>query len=396
MGEIALDGGPREGLGVVHQGIDGFHHFDEGGEEGIVVGAFADLFEQLEVGAVVALRHVIASEAGGAHTIEGGVGGGGDFAEDAGELAGHLGGMVVGGHALQDLVDFDEAAQTVDAGVQTIAQGEKLAVRRLGDFGRDAALGDFIDALSRHGHRVSDGFEGIVEALDDLAILAAMGVDIGAVGEFALQGGAGQGLRVTHQGVYGFHHFDEGGDEGIVVGAFADFLELVEVGLVIAPGHIVAGEAGGADAVERGVGGGGDFAEDAGVLAGDLGAVIVLGQALEDLVDLYEAGEAVDRGVEGGREAVQLAGELAGDALGDAAFGQRTSAVDEGVEGLEGGPEGGESECGEAGEARQGRQQQAEAGDGGGVSSQDQVEAGAGSSEDEGEQGEKTDLQVRL
>ena len=72
----------------------------------------------------------------------------------------------------------DEAAQSVDAGVEIVLEFVEIALILVGDLGGDIALADAIDVLGGHIEGADHGVEGVVDPLHDGAVFAVILGDI--------------------------------------------------------------------------------------------------------------------------------------------------------------------------------------------------------------------------
>jgi hypothetical protein len=98
-------------------------------------------------------------------------------------LAGRLGQHAGVGHQRVDVVD---------AVVEVVLDGVKVAVILLGDLGRDGAVADLVHVVGGHDQRADHRVEHRVDALDELAL--------GAIEEFGLAPGSQVALAgVLHQ-----------------------------------------------------------------------------------------------------------------------------------------------------------------------------------------------------
>ncbi len=157
----------------------------------------------------VSLRNVLDCRYEVDNPVSHAIGGFGNTREDSLVLAFNLVRVVVERHPLEDAVRLYEAAQTIDARVEVVLDGAEVAAVFGRDLGRDNAPGDLIHVVSSHVERTDDCVQGVVDALNDLAIVALVLAGIGAVGQIACDGAFNEGGSVGCQRSNGIHHLDQ-------------------------------------------------------------------------------------------------------------------------------------------------------------------------------------------
>ena len=231
----------------------------------------------------------------------------------------------------------------VDAGVEVVLDFVEIALVGVGDLGRDVAFRDAIHVLGRNVQGPDYGVERLVDALDDLAVVALVLGGVGAGGEFAFDGGFYQHAGVGHQRV-------DGVDAGVEV--VLDFVEIALVGVgdlgrdvaLRDAIHVFGRNVQGPD---HGVEGLVDTLDDLAVVALMLGGVGAGGQLAFDRGFYQQAGighqrgDVVDAGIQVVLDFVEVALVGVGDpgrdiALRDAihVFGRHVQRPDDRVEGL--------------------------------------------------------------
>ena len=174
-------------------------------------------------------------------------------------------------------------------------------------------------------HGGGESLQGPIHALDDVPIVAAVLALIGADLQLPLGGRVGKLVGVDDHRIQAFHHADHGRHENIVFRPSAAVAGLL-VGVQLA--QVAVGDVGqrAGDVFDAGrhfVDRFSDCRENALVLPGDVGAVIVDRHALQHVVGLGETTQTVDARVEVVLQLVEVAvvgvGDLGRDvALGDA------------------------------------------------------------------------------
>ena len=120
----------------------------------------------------------------------------------------------------------------VDRLVQVVLDQVEVAAVGVGDFRGDVALRDAIDIVCSDVERGNDGFEGVVDALDNLAESAFELRGVGAGGETSGLGGISERNGLADHRLDGLHHTDQRRIQFIVFAALADSLEGLEVAQV--------------------------------------------------------------------------------------------------------------------------------------------------------------------
>ena len=227
-GQAPVDGGGGEHLGVCDERVDGV----DAGVEVVL-----DLVEVAVVAVGDAGRDVALGDAVdvlGGHVegpddrVEGVV----DALDDAEVVALVLGGVgagcelaLHGGHA-EHVGVCDERVDGVDAAVEVVLDGVEVTVVGVGDLRGDVSLGDAIDVVGGHVEGPDHRIEAVVDALDDLLVVALVLAGVGAGGELALDRRHREHLGVGDEGGEGFHCLDEGRQQLILLRQAPDLHEL--------------------------------------------------------------------------------------------------------------------------------------------------------------------------